>query len=166
MSEKPNEPKPDDAKPDDAAPPEPKPGDRTARSDDDKVDWVAEARKWERTAKENADAAKRLKELEDRDKSEAQKLADALEAEKAKGSTASAEAARLRAAIKHGLSEEDLDLLGSGTPEEIERRAEGLAQRLAAAGKAMPTASPDLGKGGNASATNDMNKLIRQAAGH
>ena len=32
---------------------DPKPGDRTARSDDDKVDWVAEAKKWEKLSRDN-----------------------------------------------------------------------------------------------------------------
>lgn len=49
------------------------------------------------------------------------------------------ELARLKAAVKHGISEEDLDLLGSGTAEEIEDRAKRLADRL---GKPTPQVDP------------------------
>lgn len=42
------------------------------------TNWKAEARKWEARAKENSDAAARLKELEDAAKSEAEKQAEAL----------------------------------------------------------------------------------------
>lgn len=74
--------------------------------------------------------AAKLRELEDAEKTEAQRLKDQLEAEQASNATSKTEVAKLKAAIKHGLSEEDLELL-SGTPEEIEQRAERLAARLA-----------------------------------
>jgi len=44
------------------------------------TDWKAEARKWETRAKENAEAAKRLAELEEASKTEAQKQAERLSA--------------------------------------------------------------------------------------
>jgi hypothetical protein len=56
---------------------------------------------------------------------------------KASGDTAT-ELAKARAALKHGLTEDDLDLLGSGTPEEIAARAERLADRLGSAPKGDP----------------------------
>lgn len=64
--------------------------------------------------------------------------------------TATAEAAKMRAAIKHGLSEEDLDLLGSGTAEEIEARAAKLAARIAAqpTGPRAPAPNPAQGTSG------------------
>lgn len=46
----------------------------------------------------------------------------------------------LRAAAKHGIPEEDHDLLGSGTPEELDARAARLASRYAAT--AAPTPPP------------------------
>lgn len=95
-------------------------------------DWKAEARKWEKRAKENTDAAARLAELEDAQKSEHQKLQEQLDQERLQGRQAAVEAARYRAAMKHGLAEEDLDLLGDD-PEQIEARAERFAARLAAA---------------------------------
>ena len=42
------------------------------------IDWKAEARKWEQRAKDNSAAAARLEQLEESQKSEAQKQADAL----------------------------------------------------------------------------------------
>lgn len=44
----------------------------------DPTDWKAEARKWEQRAKDNTDAAKRLAEIEEASKSEAEKQAEAL----------------------------------------------------------------------------------------
>lgn len=47
-------------------------------------DWKAEARKWEARAKENIEAARRLAEIEEANKSEAQKAAERLQALEAK----------------------------------------------------------------------------------
>ena len=94
-------------------------------------DWKAEARKWEKRAKDNSDAAARLAELEDAQKSEQQKLQEQLEQERQQARQAAVEAARYRAAMSHGLSADDLDWLGDD-PEQIEVRAERLASRLAA----------------------------------
>lgn len=44
----------------------------------DPTDWRSEARKWEQRAKSNSDAAKRLAEIEEASKTEAQKQAEAL----------------------------------------------------------------------------------------
>lgn len=116
-------------------------------------DWQAEAEKWkafarkhEDTAKANADKAKRFDEFEESQKSELQKAADAAAKAKADADQTRAELARMKAAVKHGLSEDDLDLLGThGTPEEIEARAERLATRLKAAESNKP--KPDFGAG-------------------
>jgi hypothetical protein len=120
----------------------------TAKVDAGK-DWQAEAEKWksfarkhEDAAKANAEKAKRLDEFEESQKTEQQKFADAA----AKAAETAAELARVKAAVKHGLSEEDLDLLGThGTPEEIDARAERLAARIKAAGASKP--KPDFGGG-------------------
>lgn len=104
---------------------------------DPPVDLVAEVEKWknlsrknEDRAKENSEAAKRLAEIEESQKTEQQKLVDAKAAAEKVAAETATELARMKAAVKHGLSEDDLDLLGSGTPEEIEARAERLAARL------------------------------------
>lgn len=94
--------------------------------------WKALARKHESQAKKNADAARRLAEIEESQKTEQQKLAEAKDAAAQEATEARAEATRLRMAIKYGLEEEDLDLLGTGPEEDIEARAERLAARIGA----------------------------------
>jgi hypothetical protein len=96
--------------------------------------------------KNDLTAAKtKVKEFEDRDKSDAEKAADQLrEAQEARDKALS-DLARARAAVKHGLTEDDLELLGDGTPEEIEARAERLAARLAD-GKTTRKPDPSLGR--------------------
>lgn len=116
-------------------------------------DWQAEAEKWkafarkhEDAAKANADKAKRFDEFEESQKSELEKATSKATAEAERASKAEAEMARLQAAIDHGLSKEDLDLLGThGTPEEIGDRAKRLAERLKEAGANKP--KPDFGGG-------------------
>lgn len=103
--------------------PEPEPAKET--------DWQAEARKWEKRAKDNKDAAARLKELEDAQKTEQERLAEQLETERTAARNNAVEAARYRAAIEHGLSKDDLEWLGDD-PEQIEDRAERFAARIAA----------------------------------
>lgn len=115
--------------------------------------WETEAEKWktfsrkhEDTSKANAEKAKRFDEFEESQKTEIQKHADAAtKAQKAAAETA-VELARVKAAVKHGLTEDDLDLLGThGTAEEIDARAEKLAARIKAADAAKP--KPDFGGG-------------------
>ena len=116
-------------------------------------DWQAEAEKWkqfarkhEDAAKANADKAKRFDEFEESQKTEQQKLIDAATGAREEAAAHAAELARVKAAVKHGLSEEDLDLLGThGTPEEIDERAERLAARIKAAEANKP--KPDFGGG-------------------
>jgi len=92
--------------------------------------WKALARKHETNAKANAAKAKQLDAIDDANKTETQKLTEAREAAERTAAEAQAELARHQAALKHGLSTEDLELLGTGTPEEIADRAERLAKRL------------------------------------
>lgn len=116
-------------------------------------DWKADAEKWkalsrknEDSAKANAEKAKRFDEFEESQKTEQQKLADATAKAQEAAKTATSELALMKAAVKHGLSEGDLELLGThGTPEEIDLRAEKLAARLKVAGEAKP--KPDFGGG-------------------
>lgn len=60
--------------------PDPKPEAPKPETPAQETDWRAEARKWEARAKENKDAAARLAEIEETQKTEAQKQAEALEA--------------------------------------------------------------------------------------
>jgi hypothetical protein len=74
--------------------------------------------------------AARLAEIEEANKSEAQKLADAKAAAERDRDVAKAEALRLRIATKHGISDEDADLFLTGTDEAtLTKQAERLAQR-------------------------------------
>ena len=104
---------------------EPKP----AKSDE--TDWKAEARKWEQRAKENTEAAKRLAEIEDANKSEADKTAERLAAAEKRAAEAEARALRREVALEHKLSKDDAALLDSLTDEAAMK---ALAARLAASG--------------------------------
>lgn len=104
----------------------------------------------ERKARRDADRlakelAAKLKEYEDRDKTEAQKQADAIQAAKAELDAARAEAARYRAAAKFGLTEDDLALLDGVPGDQLEERAAKLAARLAPV--KLPAAPPASGQG-------------------
>jgi len=113
----------------------PKTDDHDAGDDDagDDTDWHAEALKWkaqsrkhEGRSKENADAAKRLKELEDANKSETQKLADDKAASDKVAASAQGELLRLRVAMRKGLTEVQAKRLVGDTEEELEADAEEL----------------------------------------
>ena len=92
------------------------------------VDWKAEARKWEKRAKENAEAAKRLAEIEEAQKSEAEKVAERLAKAERAAAEAEARALRREIALEHKLSKDDAALLDSVSDEDAMRR---LAARLA-----------------------------------
>lgn len=121
-------------------------------------------------ANKEAEAARlRIKEFEDASKSEQEKAADKASEAQQRADAAEAELARHKAAIKHGLTADDLDLLGTGTAEEIEQRAERLATRLAAATPSGPPASRNQGSDGGP-AKQDPNKIAdeieRRARGY
>lgn len=86
--------------------------------------WKQRARQNEAQAKANADAAKRLQDIEDAQKSTEQKAAEQAAKVQRDLQEAKAETARYKAAAKHRVSEDNFDLLGLGTEEEITARAE------------------------------------------
>ncbi|MEU1761680.1 hypothetical protein [Micromonospora sp. NPDC005652] len=93
----------------------------------DEIDWKAKARDWERKAKANASAAQRLVEIEEANKSEAEKAAERLaKAEKA-AQEAEARALRREIALEHKLTKDDAALLDAVTDEDAMRL---LATRL------------------------------------
>lgn len=102
-------------------------------TDKPEVDWKAKAREWEKRAKANADAATRLAQLEESQKTEAQKLADAVEQHRRDADKARADLVRMQVALRHRIPEDDLDLLGDGDEAQIEARAQRLADLRAAA---------------------------------
>lgn len=81
-------------------------------------------------------------------KSEAQRKDEAAQAATTERDEARAEATRYRIALRHGITEEDFDLLGSGTEEQIEARATKVAAKNEAAKQAaleaavQPPATP------------------------
>lgn len=110
--------------------------------------WKAQSRKHEARAKENAAAALRLAEIEEASKTAEQKAADAAQVTVKERDNALAEAARLRAAVKFGLSEDDLAHLDGIPAERVEAIAEWVAGRTAAPVK-LPAAPPAAGTQGN-----------------
>ena len=116
-------------------------------------------------AKANADAATRLKEFEDRDKSEAQKLAERADAAEKRAAEIEGRALRLEVAAEKGLTPAQAKRLTGSTREELEADAEELKSMFA------PSATPsgaalDLGVRGAPAATGgDMNQALRRAAG-
>ena len=76
------------------------------------------------------EAAKRLAEIEEANKTEAQKSADALAAAQRDAEAARAEALRYKVASKFQIGDEDADLFLTGTDEEtLTKQAERLTER-------------------------------------
>ena len=115
-------------------------------NDDAKLEeWKAHARKWEVRAKANSDAADELQKIKDANKSDLDKAKDEATQTAKERDDSRAETARLRAALDHGLSKEDLELLEDVPADQVEARAAKLAERI---GNGMPPASPGQGTGG------------------
>lgn len=134
----------DDPKPDTGEVPKTDP-----KSDTDEIEkWKALAKKHEQRAKENAEAALKLKQLEDRDKSESDKLAERVAAAERRATDAEAKALRYEVAIEKGVKAR---WLSGSTREELEAAAEEyLADHPLANGNGPAPAKPveDLRGGG------------------
>lgn len=130
----------------------------------DDTDWKAEARKWEQRAKENAPAAKRLAEIEEANKSEAQKASERTAAAETRALEAEAKVLRRDVAIEHKLTAEDAALLDTITDEDAMRR---LAARLAGAESDKRKQGPHVpGEGKNPAAKADPKlQFLRQMTG-
>lgn len=96
----------------------------------DDIDWKAKARDWEARAKANKTAADRLAEIEEANKTEAQKAADKVATAEKRAIEAEAKVVRRDIAIEHKLTAEDAALLDTITDENTMRT---LAARLAGA---------------------------------
>jgi len=90
--------------------------------------WRDKAREQEKRAKSNADAAKRLAEIEDAQKSESQKAAEALAKAEERASAAEKRASALAIATEHKLDKDDAETIALLPDEDSMRR---VAQRLA-----------------------------------
>lgn len=98
--------------------------DDTAQAEIEK--WKALARKHEGRAKENADAAKRLKELEDEGKSDLERLQAQLAEATTRADKAEAKSLRLEVAAAKGLTPAQAKRLVGATAEELEADADEL----------------------------------------
>lgn len=95
------------------------------------TDWKAEAKKWESRAKENKGAADKLAEIEEANKTEAQKNAERLAAAEKTAADATRSALKFKIAAKFQIGDEDADLFLSGTDEDtLTKQAERLSQRV------------------------------------
>lgn len=103
------------------------------------------SRTWEKRAKENSKAAAEYQKYLDSQKTEQERLAEAKEAAERELTDLRSANARLMAAATHNLPPELIDLLGTGTEDEIDARAALLAEKLAAAAPppAPPAAEPE-----------------------
>jgi len=129
------------------------------------TDWKAEARKWESRAKEsfaaakaNEDAAKRLAEIEEAQKTEAQKQQEALE--RAQKELADVTAAKVRAEVAAAKGV-PAALLNGSTQEELEASADALIAFRGEAAK--PSVAAVLDNANKASVGVDYAGAIAQA---
>lgn len=118
-----------------------------------------------RKANDKARAAEaKVKSFEDRDKSELELANETVANEQNAREAAENELRRYRAAVKYRLSDEDLDLLGTGTDEEIDARAKRLGELANAAGSA-PKPNPVVGQATESAGSIDEQIAAAQKAG-
>ena len=116
-----------------------------------------------RKANQEAAAARaKIKEFEDKDKSELDKAIEAAAAAVKAQAETELENQRLKAAVKFGLSEDDLALLGDGPADGFMARAEALAARLAVS---TPQPNPIVGQAADAAGSIDEQIAAAQKAG-
>lgn len=96
--------------------------------------WKALARKHENQAKANADAARRLKEAEDADKSELQKATDRAQSAERERDETRGQLLRLEIAAEKGLTPAQAKRLIGATREELEADADELLEAFTARG--------------------------------
>lgn len=114
--------------------PKPEPPKQQQQSDQDKTDWQAEAKKWEKRAKDNVEKARRFDQIEQAwqgSKSESERLTEALNAAQQAAEKAQADALRYRIAAKHQINDADAELFLTGTDADtLERQAARLAEQI------------------------------------
>lgn len=137
-----------DTDPNDQPQADPKP-DADKPAADAPVDHEAEAAKWkalsrkhEDQAKSNSAAAKRLQEMEDANKTEAQKAADTTAAAVKRAEEAEQRALRFEVAGEKGLTPAQAKRLVGATKEELEADADELLESFKPPEKPKPGAKP------------------------
>lgn len=133
------------------------PGD-TVQTPAQETDWKAEARKWEARAKENSGAATKLAEIEEANKSEAQKLQEQLAAVQERASAAERDRERLAVIAKHAIPAEYHDLVHGSDAESLEASAAKVKSLIEANARPKDSASfviPDEGGSPNLALNGD-----------
>lgn len=156
----------------------------------DVTDWEAEAAKWKALARSHEnrhlsalgfkskeelaqlrEAAQKYGDFEEAQKTEIQKARELAQTAEQQLADERAQNARLLAAATHSIPPDLIELLGSGTTEEINARAEALAANLKAAAPPTPPASQrpveslTPGAAPSSAATADPDAWIRKMAG-
>ena len=116
--------------------------------------WKSKAREQEKRAKDNADAAKRLAEIENAQKTEAQKATEALEEATQRAAAAESALLRYTVATEQGIPSQAVKFLTGSTREEIEASAKDVLELIGDAGKPRsPKPDPNQGRSGGSAAT-------------
>lgn len=115
----------------------------------------AERRNARQAAKERDALAARLQEFEDRDKTEAQKLADRADAAEKRAAELETRALRLEVASEKGLTTAQAKRLVGSTREELEADADELLETFKPAEAPKPAVDLDLGTRSTATSTGD-----------
>ncbi|WP_405536879.1 hypothetical protein [Streptomyces antimycoticus] len=134
-----------------AAPAQPEGDGKTATDGEQGKDWETEASKWKALARQHENkhlgalgfkskdeieslrqAAQKYAEIEEAQKTEIQKATERAQTVEQQLADMRATNARLMAAATHNIPPDLIDLLGTGSDEEINQRAEVLAERLKA----------------------------------
>jgi len=90
--------------------------------------WKQKAREQESRAKANAEAAQKLQQFEDRDKTEAQRLTERAEAAERRAAEVEGRAVRLEVAAEKGLTPAQAQRLVGETREQLEADADALLE--------------------------------------
>ena len=98
-------------------------------------------------AKKISDLEGKVAAFEDANRTETERVQARAEAAEKTAAEAAVQLARMKAVVKFGLTEDDLELLGTGTAEEIEARAEKLSARLKGIAPTTPLAPSANGQG-------------------
>lgn len=121
--------------------------------------WKQKAREQEKRAKDNAEAARRLEEIENASKTEQQRAAEALQAAERRATEAEAARMRLEVAAEKGLTPAQAKRLVGSTREELESDADDLLENFKPSSGDTETQQPktaldlDLGTRGTATTT-------------
>ena len=129
-------------------------------------EWKRNARKWEKLAKADAEAAAAWREYEAAQKPVQERLAEELAATKAEAAKAQQELLRLQIASQKGITGDAARLLKGATQEELEAEADiilSMIQTAQANTPKTPTPDPSQGKpsSSTAGAITDINQLDR-----